>query len=228
MDSVKNNVVAILEPKAVELLREYGLPYPRNSFVSDKTQIKAAVAYTGLPAVMKIVSQDILHKSDVGGVITGINSLPEAMAAYDRIVESTAAHVPDAKIAGVHICSMADKGEEVIISTIQDDVFGPAVMVGLGGVFVEILKDVSFRICPIGMEDALEMLSELRGYPILSGARNRQQLDINELAKMLVAISRMALEHREISVIELNPVRVYPDRVLVLDARMLTTPAEEQ
>ncbi|MPM76367.1 Protein lysine acetyltransferase Pka [bioreactor metagenome] len=214
----------VLEPDAVEILRRFGIPYPESEFVREAAQVASAAERLGYPLVMKIVSEDIVHKSDAGGVAVGISSAREAAAAYERILTSVRAYQPAAVIQGVFLCRMAEKGEEVIIGTVRDEIFGPTVMFGLGGIFVEILKDVTFRVCPVDQEQALEMIREIKGYPVLAGTRGREALAVSRLAELIVKVSRLAVELPGVAEIDLNPVRVYSHEVTVLDARIFISP----
>jgi len=216
----------MLEPDAVKLLESHAIDYPKNSFVTAKGDIALAIQNTGFPLVMKIVSPNIIHKSDAGGVVVNVTSLAEAEAAYDRITESVKSHDPNAEIKGMFLCQQAQKGEEIIIGTVIDDVFGHAIMFGLGGIFVEVLEDVSFRICPIDKKEALQMIREIKGYEILKGARGKPELDIESLAELISKVSELVVNNDNIREIDLNPVRVYEDKVSVLDARIILRPQE--
>ena len=214
----------MLEPDAVKLLERHAIDYPKNSFVTAKEDIAVATQTIGFPLVMKIVSPDIIHKSDAGGVVVNITSLAEAEAAYDQITESVKSHDPNADIRGLLLCEQAEKGEEIIIGTVIDDVFGHAIMFGLGGVFVEVLEDVTFRICPVDKKEALQMIREIKGYEILKGARGKPELDIEGLAELISKVSELVVKNDSIREIDLNPVRIYEDKVSVLDARIILRP----
>jgi len=214
----------MLEPDAVKLLERHAIDYPKNSFVTAKEGIAVATQTIGFPLVMKIVSPDIIHKSDAGGVVTNVTSLAEAEAAYDRITESVQSHDPNADIRGLLLCEQAEKGQEIIIGTVIDDVFGHAIMFGLGGIFVEVLEDVTFRICPVDKKEALQMIREIRGYEILKGTRGKPELDIEGLAELISKVSELVTQNDNIKEVDLNPVRVYEDKVSVLDARVILRP----
>jgi len=216
----------MLEPDAVKLLESHAIDYPKNRFVTAKEGIAVATQTIGFPLVMKIVSPDIIHKSDAGGVVVNITSLAEAEAAYDRITESVKSHDPTADIKGMFLCQQAEKGEEIIIGTVIDDVFGHAIMFGLGGIFVEVLEDVTFRICPVDKKEALQMIREIRGFEILKGIRGKPRLDIEGLAELISKVSELVTQNDAIKEVDLNPVRVYEDKVSVLDARVILRPQE--
>lgn len=211
----------MLEPEAVELLAEYNIEYPQNKFVTTKEQACEEGAKIGYPIVMKIVSHDIVHKSDAGAVITDINSKKETEKAYEKIMDSVNRYNPNADIKGLFLCKQAEPGKEVIVGTVVDAVFGPTVMFGLGGIFVELLEDVTFRVCPIDKKEALEMIQEIKGYKIFKGVRGQAVLDVDSLANLIVKISKLAAENEHIKEIDLNPIRVYEDKVMALDARIL-------
>jgi acyl-CoA synthetase (NDP forming) len=214
------HVKFMLEPDAVKLLAKYNILYPKNKFVALGEIDKAAEGIR-YPVVMKIVSPDIIHKSDAGCVIANINNIDECKEAYFKIINSAKNHNPGADIKGVLICEQAEEGREVIIGTVVDDIFGPAIMFGLGGIFVEVLRDVTFRICPIDKDEALKMIREIKGYELLKGTRGQAALDIEKLAELISKVSGLAADNDDICEIDLNPVRVYKDNVIVLDARIM-------
>lgn len=174
----------------------------------------------GFPVVLKIVSPDVVHKSDVGGVKVNIKNEEEIRKAYNEILENVKKHVPDARIEGILVQEMAPWGTEVIVGSTRDPQFGPTVMFGLGGIFVEILKDVTFRVAPIGTDEAKEMVKEIRGYPIIAGARGREPLDINALTEAIVRISWLVYENPEIQELDANPIFLYKEGLMVADARI--------
>jgi len=141
--------------------------------------------------------------------------------AYEGIVRSVREHAPDAAIPGMLVCQQAPPGLEVIVGGLQDVMFGPALMFGLGGIFAEVLQDVTFRVVPIERVDAQEMLQEIRGYPLLEGTRGHEDYDVEALVDLLLAVSRMMAERTEIQELDLNPVRVYRRGLIALDARIL-------
>ena len=209
------------EPEAIKLLEKYDIPYPNHIFVTDRSRLTTAAEKLGFPLVMKIVSPDIVHKSDAGGVRLDLKNFKEVIAAYDEIICSIKHNNPSAEISGVLLCSMAETGVEVIIGMVHDEVFGPTIMFGLGGIFVEVLEDVTFRVCPIDEREAIEMLNEIKGGKILRGIRGRQALDVKSLAKLISVTTQMVTENPQINELDFNPVRVYDKGVMVLDARII-------
>jgi acetyl-CoA synthetase (ADP-forming) len=175
----------------------------------------------GYPIVMKIVSPDIIHKSDVGGVMVDLKNANAIRGAYRKIAENVKRHKPAARITGMLIQGMAPSSTEVIVGSIKDPQFGPAIMFGLGGIFVEVLKDVTFRIAPIDEDEAREMIAEVRAYPLLKGYRNTPPSDIDAIVKILLSTSRLIIEHQEIKELDLNPIMVYEKGAKTVDARII-------
>jgi acyl-CoA synthetase (NDP forming) len=175
----------------------------------------------GFPVALKIASPDIVHKSDSGGVKLSLNRVSEVKAAYKEILEGVREKNSEASIQGVSVQRMAKPGIEVIVGASKDPQFGPVIMFGLGGIFVEVLKDVSFRIIPLGQKDALEMIEELKGYPLLKGYRGKEPADIPALTAIILKISGVMEEHPEIKELEINPVLAYPKGALAVDARVI-------
>ena len=174
---------------------------------------------------MKIVSPDIAHKSDVGGVTLGLKDAKAVRKAYKEMIERVSAAAPNAKIAGVAIQNMAPQGIEVIVGATTDPQFGPVMMFGLGGVFVEVLKDVAFRIVPLEPRDAAQMVREIRGLPVLQGARGAQPTDLPALEALIVKVSQFMAAHPEVAELDLNPVFAYPNGALAVDARIVLASA---
>jgi acetyltransferase len=173
---------------------------------------------------MKIVSPDILHKSDAGGVKVNITDEAGVRAAYNTIMANAKAYKADANIHGVAIQEMAPKGTEVILGSVNDPTFGPTVMFGLGGIFVEVLKDVTFRVAPVTEEQALEMFTEIRSAAILAGARGEAPRDRKALASVVKNFSTMILDMQdEIAETDANPILIYEEGkgLKVVDARII-------
>ncbi len=212
---------ALSERAAKDLLARAGIPFLDERVAGDAAAAGAAADEIGYPVVLKIVSPDIEHKTEIGGVMVGVADRKAAEAGYATLIERAAKHRPDAKIEGVLVAPMAKKGVEVIVGVSRDPVFGPAVMFGLGGVHVEVLKDVTFRLAPFGRDEAMRMIDEIRGRALLSGVRGAPASDIGALADLLVRISEFAAAHAEdIETVDLNPVVAWPkgEGVVALDA----------
>ncbi|CAB3830226.1 Trans-feruloyl-CoA synthase FCS1 [Achromobacter mucicolens] len=205
------------EIQAMELLRDVGMPAsPSTLAVDADAAVRAAgdlrAAGQDIPVVLKVVSPDITHKSDVGGVKLNIRGEDAVRRAYADIMAAVNQHRPDARVEGVLVAPMAPKGVECIAGVHCDPVFGPVVMFGLGGVFVEVLKDVSFRLAPFGRDEALDMIREIKGYALLQGARGAPPCDVDALADALATLSRFAHARAgDFSSVEINPLLALPE-----------------
>jgi len=204
-----------------QILESYNIPLAPYGFASTPSEAVEVAERIGYPVVVKVVSPDISHKSDVGGVKLNLSSSREIYEAVLEISRSVESRVPGARIEGFLVQKMMPKGVEVIIGALNDRTFGGVVMFGLGGVFTEVFRDVSFRIAPIGVEEALEMISELHASRIFDGYRNIPPVDKNALADILVKASRLIVENPWIDSMDLNPVIAYTDKAVVVDARII-------
>ncbi|MFW5488239.1 MAG: acetate--CoA ligase family protein [Desulfovibrio sp.] len=211
----------LLEPEAVALLADNGIPTVDHAFATSREEAQDAVEKFGKPVVLKVVSPDVIHKSDAGGVKVNIRGRSEMADAYDDMMSKVVSHVPGADIRGAMVVPLAEPGTEIIIGMVRDPQFGPTIMFGLGGIFVEVFKDVSFRVAPFNKEVALDMIKETKAFELLSGVRGEAAKDIDSLVDLLVKVSRMAATHPEINEIDLNPVRIYEQGLAVLDARVI-------
>jgi acyl-CoA synthetase (NDP forming) len=178
----------------------------------------------GYPVVLKIASPDISHKSDAGGVKIGLKNETDVACAYDEIMSSIHRAYPDAKIDGVSVQPLARPGTEIIVGMFKDLQFGPVLMFGLGGVLVEVLKDVCFRVVPLSAVDAREMIQEIKGYPLLQGYRGQEPANIPFLEDLLLKISDFVDRTPQIKEMDLNPIFAYNDGGVVVDARMVLEP----
>jgi len=213
--------VALLEPEAKAICVEYGIPITKFKVASSEGEAAAFAGEIGFPVVLKIVSPDIIHKSEAGGVLINLKNATEVASGYRKIIENAKNYKPDAKIVGVLVQEMAPQSTETIVGAIKDPQFGQIIMFGLGGIFVEVLKDVNFRIAPLTTDDAKEMITQLKAYPLLKGFRNTQPADINALVSILCNTSRLVMEHPEIKELDLNPVMAYPSGAKTVDARII-------
>ncbi len=211
----------LLEPEAVSLLYDYGIPYPDHAVAHSAEEAAILAARLGYPVVLKVVSPDAPHKSDVGGVVVGLDDGPSVANTYDRIVATVREHVPGADIQGILVSKQVSAGLEVIVGALHDVMFGPTVMFGLGGIFTEVLKDVSFRVVPLEYRDAQEMVREIRGWSLLEGVRGQSGYDVEALIKLLLTVSQMITERPEIEELDLNPVRLFEHGLMALDVRIL-------
>jgi len=211
----------LTEIESKEMLAAAGIPVTSTRLATTAEQAAAAADEIGYPVVLKIVSPDILHKSDVGGVLLGVADRASVLTGFEEIVSRARAAVPGADITGVAVQQMAEPGTEVIVGLVTDPQFGPVVMFGLGGILVEVLKDVSFRIVPLRPRDAASMIREIKGYPILEGVRGRPPVDVAALENLLVGVSEFAAAHPEVVELDLNPVLAYPSGAVAVDARIV-------
>ena len=210
----------LMEHESKELLEKAGIKTTGCSVAKTQDEAVGIAKSIGFPVALKILSPDIIHKSDVGGVKLNVENEEEIKSAYNEIMENAKKISED--IVGIGVQRMADPGVEIIVGMTKDPQFGPALMFGLGGVFVEILKDVSFRIVPIEERDAFEMIKEIKGFPLLEGYRGSDPVDMNKVKDLLMSVSQFVLDHPEIDELDLNPVFAYKDSVLVADARVIT------
>lgn len=222
IDRAKSEGRTILtEVESKQILGEAGIPVARAELATTREEAATAAGQIGLPVVLKIVSPDISHKSDVGGVKLDLGSEEEVAAAFDEIVAAAQRAQPEATVLGVSVQEMARPGVEVIMGMTKDPQFGPVLMFGLGGVFVEVLKDVAFRIVPLEPRDARQMIRDIQGFPVLEGFRGQEPADLAALEDMLMRLSAFVEEHPEIQELDLNPIFAYKDGALAVDARIV-------
>jgi acyl-CoA synthetase (NDP forming) len=209
----------LTEHEAKKLLAKYGVPVTKEQLASSADEALAIALHIGAPVAMKISSPDIPHKSDVGGVVLNVKR-EFVRTTYDELISRVKKAAPDASIEGILVQQMAPPGQEVIVGLKKDPQFGYALMFGLGGIFVEVYRDVSFRVVPIEKRDALMMISEIKGYSILKGIRGKKPADIDAIADVLMAVSKMA-EKENIIELDINPLIVSEIGALAVDARAM-------
>ena len=217
----KQGRTLLTEVESKELLKFSGISVVDTKLATSREEANNIAKQLGFPVVMKIVSPDITHKSDIGGVKLGLNTVEDVEEAYENIMASVRQKESKAKIDGVSLQKMARPGVEVIIGMSKDAQFGPVLMFGLGGVLVEVLKDVSFRIVPLTRKDAADMIKEIKGYPLLNGYRGQEAVDISNLEDMLLKLSDFAEQQPQVKEIDLNPVFAYHDGTVAVDARII-------
>jgi len=217
----KEKRTVLTEIDAKQILIEAGINCVDTRLAFDKGQAVAASEEIGYPVVLKVSSVDITHKSDAGGVKLGLQDRDAVERAFDDIMDSCRAFSSDADIEGVAVQGMAKPGTEIIMGMIKDANFGPIVMFGLGGVLVEVLEDVAFRIVPIGKADAVEMTNELKGKKLLEGYRGQAPANVHILQEMLLRLSDFVNATPGIEEIDMNPVFAYQDGATVVDARII-------
>jgi len=223
----------VLEHEAKDIMKAYGIPIPAYDTAVTADEAVEKSKTIGYPVVLKILSKDVLHKSDAGGVKINLKSDDEVRNAFTEIMENAKNYGKEKGIEvdlsrGVFISDFADMGTEIIVGVTKDPQFGHALMAGLGGIFVEVLKDVSFRLIPFTENDAREMLKELKAYKILEGIRGEPERDIESLIGVMLAVSKMITENPEITELDCNPTFVYEKGkgTLVVDARILIGESE--
>ena len=211
----------LTEIEAKQILTEAGINCTDTQLAATKENAVALSEKMGYPVVLKISSVDITHKSDAGGVKVNLQDKAAVEKAYDDIMASCTAKFPDADIEGISVQGMAKAGTEVIIGMTKDPSFGPVLMFGLGGIFVEVLKDVAFRIVPLEKNDAAEMINEIKGKKLLEGYRGQDPADIPFLEDMLLKLSALVDKTEAIAEIDMNPLFAYKKGAVVVDARII-------
>ncbi|NIC07421.1 CoA-binding protein [Halomonas sp. DX6] len=212
----------LFEYEAKQLLREHGIEVPQEIVARSETElVEAATSFGDTPLAMKVVSKDILHKSDAGGVKLNLIGESALRRAREDILASCRAYDAQAEIEGVLVAPMAKKGVEVIVGVIRDPIFGPVLMFGLGGIFVEILEDVAFRSIPLSRHDARSMVEQIKARKVLEGARGEPPVDKEALVELLLTVARIADAYPQLAELDLNPVIVNADGYAVVDARVI-------
>ena len=211
----------LTEAEAREVLKFYRIPLVEAEIVKNLEEAKSFVKKVGYPVVLKVISPQIIHKTEVGGVFLNIRSDKELFEAFHEIMKNVERSMPNAEIKGFFIQKMMPRGYEVIIGGKKDPTFGQTIAFGLGGIFVEVFEDVSLRVVPISKEDAREMIQEIKGYKILKGYRGKKPADINALIDILLKTSKMLEENEEIKELDINPVFALHKGAYAGDARII-------
>ena len=213
---------ALTEYEGKQILAAYGIPITREEMASSAEEAAALARQIGYPVALKVQSPGIPHKTEAGGIRLNLYTDAQVHEAYAEILRNAKAHAPQAMIAGVLVQEMIEGGVEVIVGTTHDPVFGPCVMFGLGGIFVEVLRDVSFRVAPLDRPDAEEMIREVKGYRVLGGVRGRPPADVRALVGVILKLSRLAVDFAgEIEELDINPLIVLPRGVRAADVLIL-------
>ena len=211
----------LLENEAKIICSEYGIPVTKFKLARTCEESVAISQKIGFPVVLKIVSPDISHKSDSGGVMLNLKTEKEVEDSFHRIINNVKKYDKNAKILGVLVQEMVNPSTEVIVGGLKDPQFGQTIMFGLGGIFVEILKDVTFRVAPVTKQEASEMISEIKAYPLLKGYRNNPPSNIESIVSLIINTSNLMMENPMIKELDLNPVIVYERGLKVVDARII-------
>lgn len=211
----------LTEAEAYELLSKHGISVPKYMVTSSLEESLEKAKSLGFPLVMKVISPDIIHKTEIGGVMLNIKNGPQVRESYQKMIDSVEKKRPEAKINGVLLYKQVPSGVEVIVGMTRDLQFGPTVMFGLGGIFTEILQDVSFGICPVTRIDIEEMINETKGIKVLKGYREQPGCDIDAIIDIIMNISNIAMNYSVIREIDLNPIMVYEKGAVAVDAKIL-------
>ncbi len=229
IDKARNEArTALTEIESKKLIGQAGIDIIETRLAASRDEAIAVSNELGFPVAIKISSPDVLHKSDIGGVKLGLKTPAQVGKAYDEVLDAVKKKNPQARIEGVAVQQMARPGVEVTIGMSKDAQFGPVLMFGLGGVWVEILKDVSFRIVPLSKKDATQMIREIKGYPLLAGYRGQKAADVSKLEDFLLKLSDLAEKNATIKEIDLNPIYAYSDGAVVVDARVILEDEETE
>ena len=217
----KDGRKVLFEHEAKTICAEYGITVNRFSLAKNENEAAELAERIGFPAVLKVVSPEIVHKSEAGGVKINLKDTDEVRGAYNTIMENAKKFNSKANIVGVLVQEMAPQGIETIIGAVKDPQFGQTLMFGLGGIFVELLKDVTFRVAPITEQDAAEMIVGVKAFPLLNGYRGSPPADVKAIVTQLVCVSHLVMDYPEIRELDLNPVMAYPHGTKVVDARII-------
>jgi acyl-CoA synthetase (NDP forming) len=212
---------SLLEPEAKALVSAWGIEVPRSVLIREADDLATRAEEVSTPFVLKVISPDILHKRDVGGVITNLKDGEEASTALAEMKRGLTERIPQARVEGFLLEETVPKGIELIIGGLRDPQFGPAVMFGTGGIAVELTKDVSFRLAPLSREEVLDMMREVKSYPLLTGFRGSKPVDVEKLVSVVMKVSDVLLEMEEIRELEINPLIVSERGAAAADVRVL-------
>ncbi len=212
---------SLTAPEAKKLCEAYGIPLPKEALVTSAAEAASNAILIGFPVALKIASPDILHKTEAGGVLTGINSAADAESGYKTIIDNARGYKADARILGVQVQQMVTEGREVVVGAVSDPSFGKLVAFGLGGILVEVLKDVTFRLAPVTSKDAMEMIDGIAGADILRGVRGMDPVDRGALAKIIESVSQLVHDFPVIAEMDLNPIFATENGAIAVDARIV-------
>ena len=210
-----------LPDEALDIVKLAGIDVPDHILVKSPGEAMEASAEIGFPLVMKTASTEAIHKSEAGGVVLGIQGVEEVEENYNNIIANLKRETPSVQISGILLQKQIPETTHLIVGGLYDEQFGPVVMFGMGGVLVELFKDVSFRIAPVTKVEALEMIREIKAYPALSGYRGSRVLDIEQIVKTVIIISDLITNISTIKEVELNPLLAYEKDVMAVDAKVI-------
>lgn len=212
---------ALLETEAKEICQEYGIPVPEFAIAHDSEAVVRIAKKLGYPLVLKVVSPEIVHKSEVGGVLTNVKNARDASKGYASIVLKVKASKPQVHIEGILVQKMAPPSLELIVGAYRDITFGPVIMFGVGGVLVEVYKDVVSTLAPVSVPESKDMIRRIKGHRLLEGYRGSPRLDEQSISLVISICSRLMLEQPAISELDINPLLAYENGVSAVDARII-------
>ncbi|MGC8960857.1 MAG: acetate--CoA ligase family protein, partial [Candidatus Bathyarchaeia archaeon] len=218
----RENRVNLLMVEAFQILSAYGLKTPPSILAQNRVQAVEAAEEMGYPVALKVASPQILHKTDIGGVKLNLKDSLEVEEAFDEILRNASSYMPEARIIGVIVQKMVEPGREVIVGIHRDPQFGSLIMFGLGGIYVNILRETVFKLAPVTVKEALKMIAETKAYPLLRGVRGEPPSDINGLAEAISRVSQLSLDFEDIIEMDINPLFVYERNrgCVALDAKI--------
>jgi acetate---CoA ligase (ADP-forming) subunit beta len=219
--NVKSETKVLTEIESKDILKKAGIAVVETRLTTSRIEAVSISKNMGFPVALKIVSPDITHKTDAGGVRLGLETAAQAGKAYDEILANARQFFPKADIRGVSVQRMVPPGVEVVVGMTRDAQFGPLLMFGLGGIWVEILKDTSLRIIPVNRKDASDMIKEIKGYNLLTGFRGSKPLDLSKLEDLLLAVADFAESNPDVKELDLNPVIASSESIIAVDARVV-------
>lgn len=208
----------LLEPEALKILRDYGIAVPQHAFVETEEEAKKAAQSLGWPVVLKIVSPDVLHKTEVGGVFLDIRNVQGVAKAFRQL---KALEKEGLRVSGILVSPFHPPDMELLVGMVRDPQFGPVITFGLGGIWVEIYRDVTYGIAPLSPEESMEMIEGIKAFPLLQGQRGQKGVDLIALSDLLVRFSRIALEETALEAVDLNPVFPLERGYFIADSRFL-------
>jgi acyl-CoA synthetase (NDP forming) len=213
--------VFLTEVESKEILGQAGIKVNDTRLAKSKAETVTTAGQLGYPVVLKITSPDIIHKSDAGGIKLNLRTSRQVEKAYDEILANCKSKYPEADIHGMSVQKAVQSGTELIIGMFRDPQFGPVILFGLGGIWTEIMEDTSLRVTPINRKDTREMIEEIKGYPLLTGYRDQEPVDINKIEDILLAVSDFVENNPEVKEIDINPIIAHGDSVVAVDGRII-------
>ncbi|HID85810.1 MAG TPA: CoA-binding protein, partial [Anaerolineae bacterium] len=212
--------VALGEAEARAVIQAYGLSVPRSELARTADEAVALAEEIGYPVALKIASPDILHKTDIGGVRLNLGNAEAVRDAFDLMTYRASRYMPEAEVWGALVQEMVPPGREVIVGMSSDPQFGPLLMFGMGGIYVEVLRDVSFRLAPVSRREARAMIEEVRSYPLLRGVRGERPSDLEAITETILRVSQLVTDFPEIVEMDINPLMVHEKGAVAIDVRM--------